>query len=189
MGKKKGKRKKHIYTKAEFLDIICTRCGLCKELGNPLFCYDNMYRLSKKVFIKKALPRLLEVSSWQKQSGLPYHSRNNVDFEYAFKRIFCLSGVCGSKEANCENLLGCMMIFRNQLSNTNVSNKIKINIKKKNKKAWHPRPYPTFFTNDNDEWKEEIRRIVNENDNSEQDFVATDSAKSKEITNTLFTSA
>jgi len=177
---------KYRYTKTEFMDIICTQCGLCPKDTEPVFCYGDVYKESPKKFIRVIFKNLMEVKRWLVNVGQAHPSfLPDEDIEYIFKMGFCSSNYCGQRgtKKNCEYIAGCISAFRKQIKNPN-GQLIKLSDfrnakttssrkgkKKKRKKAikerYVPQPYPTFFCNERME--PEVKRIVDGNRAKQQD--------------------
>jgi len=172
MGKKsKKKRKNYKYTKTEFVDIICTKCGLCPEGTDPVFCYNDVYVNNHKKFIKVIFKNLIEVKRWLVNIG---HSDPTFcpdeDIEYIFKMSFCQSDYCKQRPLanhNCAYLAGCIGAFRGQIKNPNnqimLLNEYRNRKKKekKNKNSYKQQPCPTFFCKPGME--DEVKKIINGN--------------------------
>lgn len=176
MGKRKGRKKnnKHKFSKVEFREIICAKCGLCETEDAKMhnfFCYNQIYKPNPKRFIKSTFPALLEITTWIENSALPSSQRTDDNLMYLMKHAFCGSGVCGDEfnswdEKNqCEYTDDCFLSFKNQLngdlknSPKLITEQARIRSRKKNKKNRVVlKPYPTFICNP--EFVEEIREIL-----------------------------
>lgn len=148
--------KKYKYNKNEFIGILCERCKLCKNIEDPAFCYDAIYKRYKKKFIQKVFPKLLGLKTKEKLSGILICDHSSEDFKLMFKQTFCDTGVCRKNVGDCINITKCTTMFRLQLygikSTTKLSSsKCKIRkhkIKKGNRNRYIAKPYPTFFSNE-----------------------------------------
>lgn len=163
--------KKHKYNKNEFINILCNRCNLCKNILDPAFCYEAIYKNSKRKFIQKVFPKLLVLKAKEKVTGIPLYAYNYEDFKSTFKQTFCDMNVCGKGTEECNNFLKCTTMFRLQLHGIKSTTKLSFNnhkIKKKKKNKYIVKPYPTFFTNDREDWKKEIHEslLVEEKEHS-----------------------
>lgn len=177
MGKSKSRRKKHKYTRAEFINICCEKCGLCSPGTPPDLCYSELYVIHPKKFIKVIFRNLIEIRRLSNKNGniRLYTENSNIEYlEYLFRRAFCSANLCGKYNASkqCENIIGCVAAFRRQVKGYNSSGYYNIyksvsptktiqkNKKKKNKQRYVAKPYPTFFTNGNAAFLEEINEII-----------------------------
>jgi len=179
MGKRKGRKKKrknkHKYSKVQFREIVCGKCVLCESdeaRMNNFFCYNQIYNLNPKRFIKATFPRILEVTGWIKDTAQPASQRSDDNLMYLMRHIFCETGVCGREFTSwddrnrCEYEEDCFLSFKNQLIGelksspklvTEQSRRRKKN-KKKKKNRVVVKPYPTFICNPG--FVEEIREIL-----------------------------
>lgn len=160
--KKRAKRKYKIFNKTQFVDIICNNCLLCGHKPDPSFCYGKIYKKGPKVFINEIYTKLLGYGLWLKNE--PDVTIDNSFIMDDFKRIFCRSGICDidETEIECQNILVCYASFRHQFHDADKRNKKK----KKNKKNKSVvfRAYPTFFTSNDKQWKEQIKEILKDGD-------------------------
>lgn len=142
--------KKHKYNKNEFINILCKKCNLCKNILDPAFCYEIIYKNSKRKFIQKVFPKLLALKAKEKITGIPLYTHNFKEFKLMFKQTFCDTNICGKGIEECDNALKCITMFRLQLHGVKSTTKILFNNRKMRKKAknkYIAKPYPTFFTN------------------------------------------
>lgn len=151
-------RKKHRYSRNEFINIICKNCNLCRNIGNPTFCYDILYKKYKQKFIQKVLPRLLSFRNRQESSNVPFYTHSSDTLQFMFTQTFFENNLI-----KCKDIPKYFDDFRIQLNNplflnTKIS-KIKKRPKRKSNK-YVVKAYPTFFTNDREGWKEEIRQSL-----------------------------
>ncbi|RLF88022.1 hypothetical protein DRN34_00365 [Thermococci archaeon] len=178
MGKRKGrkrkKKNKHKFSKVEFREIVCAKCKLCETdeaRMHNFFCYNQIYKLNPKRFIKITFPKILEVTTWIENSANPASQRSDDNLMYLMRHIFCESGVCGREftswdELNrCEYEEDCFLSFRNQLNGElKTSPKLiaeqnrRRKRSKKKKRRVVVQPYPTFICNP--EFIDEIREIL-----------------------------
>lgn len=155
MGKKKKRDKKNkIYTKKQFINIICTYCGICGYTSfNPTFCYEEMYKKNPSAFMEHCYVHLIKLKMESESRGFALTIVN----QHELKEIFCCSDVCGRKAgAYCEHVLVCLKKFRDQMFGTGSAR----TRRNKKKEKFICAAYPTFFTNDNEEWKNEIKGIL-----------------------------
>jgi hypothetical protein len=119
-------------------------------MEDPAFCYDVIYKRCKRKFIQKVFPKLLELKTEEKLSGIPVCNYSFENSKLMFIQTFCNSGVCGKNIENCDNILKCITMFRLQLYGIKSTTKPLFNgyrTKKKSKNRYVAKPYPTFFTN------------------------------------------
>jgi len=177
MGKSKSHRKRYKYTKAEFINICCEKCGLCPLGTSPDLCYSELYLMQPKKFIKVVFKNLLRIRKLSDKNGYIrlYTENNDIEYlEYLFRNAFCSANLCGKYNINkqCENIIGCITAFRRQVKGYNSpehfdiykpgSSKIPKQKKKKKRKEqrYVAKPYPTFFTNGNAAFLKEINEII-----------------------------
>lgn len=147
-------QKKHKYNKKEFINIVCKNCGLCKNIGNPTFCYTTIYKNHKRRFIQKIFPKLLALRKRQNSSGKLLYAASLDNVELAFKQTFAKSSFIKR-----EDIFRHLIAFRTQLrGDTNVT--IKIPKSKKKKQKYIVKAYPSFFSNDREGLQEEIRTTL-----------------------------
>ena len=167
---KKKKRKKKFYSKKEFTNIFCSRCGLCD--GDPTFCYNRIYKVAPHLFITEIHKAILEVKEWNQIGG--------VDWGMApghFRYAVCskLSGHCQGdvKQAfACEHFETCFKEFEDQLKGLGgvrlSKRRLKKNKKKKAKQKFIVKAYPTAFMSNDENWKKAIERILSDGDNNRE---------------------
>lgn len=187
MGKKKRKKRRKLnYTKAEFQQIFCSKCMLCPSKTDPTFCFEQVYKQNPKLFVRVIFNRLIQLNKWIFESGEADIKGFDESIEYIFKNAFCSSGFCGGKHHNgCEMITGCLMAFRAQMRG---KPKINLNMaapqgkknKKKNKKnRYVAKAYPTFFCNE--PFKSEIEVLLNEDNNFKQNKATKSTGLPKEF--------
>lgn len=178
MGKSKSHKKRYKYTRAEFINICCEKCGLCSLGTSPDLCYSELYTMQPKRFIKIVFKNLLEIRKLSDKNGYiySYAENNNIEYlEYLFRRAFCSANLCGKYniDKQCDNIIGCIAAFRRQVKGYKSTKhfnayksvlqkapKQKKKKKKKKKQRYVAEPYPTFFTNGNAAFLEEINEII-----------------------------
>lgn len=163
----KKHRKKYKYTKHEFINICCDKCRICENGASPTLCYSEFYKKHPKDFIKITFKRLLELKHLM---GSHLHHKDyhipDVYLTYIFKEAFCKANLCNkstdSVYKRCNNIHNCLEAFRRQMKGQplttfcTVSNKIK-----KKHERYVVQAYPSFFTNDSDVFRKEIKEILN----------------------------
>jgi hypothetical protein len=151
--------KKHKYTKHEFIDVCCSKCKLCDNGASPDLCYSEFYTKHPKKFIKQIFKSLLETKQLiiNKDS---YPQTYAEHLKYVFKKAFCTSNICNkySKYKECNNIYNCLNTFRRQINGYPTIGLCII--KKRKKQRYIVKPYPTFFTNDSEVFREEIKKIL-----------------------------
>ena len=153
-------QKKYRYNKNEFVDIICRNCNLCKNIGNPSFCYTVVYKKHKRKFIQKIFPKLLMLKKEEDFSGVMLHTYDQNKLQLAFEQIFVENNLIKYK-----NVFKYVNAFKTQLNNdlTMITKMFKLHKKKKNN--YIVKAYPTFFTNNREGLQEEIHEILNNGNN------------------------
>lgn len=178
MGKKskrsKKHRRRHTYSKKEFMDIVCAQsCKLCPKGTDPKFCYEELHRKKKRLFFSNILPKLVKA----KQEWVDYCGVNSIAecddavIEDVFTDCFCEANACGDylADEHCIYLPGCIQAFRKSMNMANTASEPGGTKKrKKNKrKRFIPERYATFFCNQG--FDEEFRQIINGDNSKEQD--------------------
>lgn len=171
--KKKKNKKRTFYNKKEFVNIFCAKCSVC--IGNPTFCYDNIYKSSPHLFLTKVHEALIEVKEWNSKrgGGLVF---SPGQFRYAVCNNIA-KDICGDENfaTNCKHLETCYKEFKKQilghggrdlLIHRRKINKKKKRAKKKNK--YIVKAYPTAFMSDNENWKKVIKRILIDGDDDKE---------------------
>jgi hypothetical protein len=184
--KSRLKRKKFNLSRQEFVELVCKKCGLCKTIGNPLFCYDKMYIEGPKDFIRGIVPKLGEAQTWFNSTKFDsLASFPDDDLQFVLQLSFCAADFCGTTlttgNNECEYIAGCLAAFRRQIESKEEVKIPKVIIHrgrnkkfdKENKTAWQKEkkvkkapPTPYFFCNDT--FREEVEKIINEVDTGEQ---------------------
>ncbi len=159
MGKRKRNkrnRNKNRYNKKQFVDIFCTNCDLClHDNQDPFFCYEESYALNSKGF-PNSYKNLLKAKDWLRERG---ESAADIDVG-RFETIFCES-LC--TDTDCELLQDCYDAFQSQIKGNGPQKK-----KRKQKKKHVFEPYPTIFTNDNEDWKNKIEELLSDGNSDRQ---------------------
>ena len=196
--KSKLKRKKYQYTKHEFVQAICEKCGLCKSPITPEFCYEGVYKDNPKKFTKMILEQLLNVRHWLTNAGHTSITTCPDDWiQYLLQTVFCSSDFCGKlpeEGQSCKAIAGCLHTFRRQIKgldknlaifdgtcnnilgnifvpNNNVINYQDFKNKKKQKQKYKyvvQQPRTPTFFC-NENFKKEIGEILDGNNYREQD--------------------
>lgn len=206
MGKSRSNKRKYKYTKQEFVNICCEKCGICKQGTSPDLCYSELYLEQPKKFIKVVFRNLLEIKKLTDKNGYVYlyTATEGVEYlEYLFKRAFCSANLCGQYKGakQCSNIIGCIAAFRQQVKGydkvngydnvyTSISTKQpKKKGKKKKKQRYVAEPYPTFFTNGKATFLREIQIALgnepeDDSNNQQQDTVGELTSSTEEASNT-----
>jgi len=169
MGKRKRNKKnkkRNRYNKKQFVDIFCTNCDLCLHSdADPFFCYEESYALNAKGFTN-SYKNLLKAKEWLQERG---ETAANIDAG-RFEVIFC-DGLCGSIAhsllSGCELLTDCYEAFQNQIKGNSLQKK-EGKQKRKLRRRYVFKPYPTTFTSDNEDWKNRIEEILADGDSDRQ---------------------
>jgi hypothetical protein len=179
MGKKR-KNRKRLYNKKEFINIFCNNCGVCK--GDPVFCYEEIYKENPELFISKVRKHLKEVCDWKKDKGTNNISLSLLpaEFRYAFCNALAETNACGIDTLNCEYFQKCYTIFENQAfgKRNEYSNRYNRKQKKTKQRAINRyvcKPYPTIIVSDDDDWKKFIKEILSDG-NSDREQNTTETA-------------
>jgi len=188
--KRKNKKVKKNYNKKEFCEVFCQTCLICTGRVDPSFCYSGLYKHEPKPFINKVFNNLIDIHAAYQAMG---RSIKSVSIEQ-FQNIVCRTGICFNGDvfasAECNEVKDCYRRFTCQLGLTgnyiihekdltniidfknNKSNKRYISFNKKKKrrdKRYVCKPYATFFSRDNLEFQEEIRKILYGDSDNKQD--------------------
>ncbi len=170
--KGKNKRKQRKYSKRQFVEIVCSNCNMCANKGDPIFCYNSIYKINPKRF-GTVLGNLMRISKHYKDSDL---SASDIGIEQ-FSDTFCHTGVCSNSfSAFCPLLPDCHEIFSAQVEDKEKSIPLKHKVTKfiqKSKGRKRARyvchAYPTFFSSNNDKFKATIERILHGDNIIKQD--------------------
>jgi hypothetical protein len=121
--KSKLKRKKYQYTKHEFIQAVCSKCGLCKPPITSEFCYDGVYKDEPKKFTKVILEQLFDIRHWLSNAGYPDIALcPDESIQFILQTIFCGSDFCGKSPEEgqqCKAIAGCLHAFRKQIKGLN----------------------------------------------------------------------
>ena len=116
MGKRSKNKKKGNYSRTQFIDIICSQCGIC-EFPDPKFCYNDMYKEKQDTFLHNVYPNL---TSHHKENMTKYAYESLVDYSddkltELFVACICNSSECPAKSGEeCDYIAGCIMVFKKQ---------------------------------------------------------------------------
>jgi hypothetical protein len=164
MGKKNKKGYK--YTKHEFMSICCSKCGICHDGFSPDLCYSDLYVVHPKKFIKVIFRNLLKSKHLITEYNPYMHGHvqgmiYNEALENFFIKVFCSANLCDKYNSSkqCVNINMCLSDFKYQLNGHSTADKVSVFSKKKNQR-YVVQPYPTFFTNENEKFSKEIKRIL-----------------------------
>ena len=143
------------------MSICCSKCGICNEGFSPDLCYSNLYTIQPKKFIKVIFKNLLKSKHLIKERHNPYTHSNLKKF---FIEVFCSANLCGKYRPlkQCTNINMCLSDLRCQINGYPITNKVTVfNTEiKKNKQRYIVQAYPTFFTNENENFSKEIKKIL-----------------------------
>lgn len=145
----------------KFRRSICSTCGLCPTDSGRRLCYNKLYAQDPKKFVDILLPVLIKKHDELKKLRTATTEPTTLELA-AFKTLICDVRICnhciGSSPKTVAN---CYKAFLKQLKPKNA---IKATYKKKNKV---PKELPVMTTiiSDNDEFAQEIVRILEEYNN------------------------
>jgi len=166
--KKKGRKGRSKYNKKQFIDIYCLNCELCSTYPpEPIFCYEELYKTDPSKFLETCFIGLMREARKMKESNTSGRDITIKKFRELFCESFCEKEDCGL-------IVDCFNLFKDQIDGMNKKSRMRQNKKKKQKqrKQYICQPYPTMFTNDNEDWKIRIENILsNGNNYREQDKV------------------
>ena len=186
--KKKKSAKPRQYNKKTFVEIFCKSCHLCNSKKNPSFCYVELYRHAPKEFVNSVWKNLSDVGRVYKTKSRPATSMSIEQFQ----NIFCVTGICDNGNMTscmaCDKLNLCYDMFRMQLGalplngakiTENSGTVIPPAVKGKQKRytAYQRKKrrrvvytaYPTFFSSQDETFKDWIRKTLDGDSNNEQD--------------------
>jgi len=188
--KKKNRKIKKNYNKTEFSEVFCQTCLACTGRVDPSFCYAFLYKHEPKLFINKVFNNLIDIHAAFQAMGRPIKSMSIEQFQ----NVFCKTGICFNGDVfagtDCDLLKDCYRSFAKQLGlpgnfiihekdlnnlisfENNKSSKRYISYSKKKKqknRRYVCTPYATFFSRDNPDFQEEIRRILYGDNDNQQD--------------------
>ena len=171
--RRNAKRRQAHYYKGQFIDIYCPKCEICiTQPANPIFCYDELYVEDSHAFFRDCFSELVELKrDLEKTNTLS----KDISLEQ-FRKVFCLHFCKKEIEVYfCNFITDCYNLFRNQIHGRIRTKAQTYKNKKKRKKQREKyicEPYPTMFTNDNEEWQAKIEEILsNGNNNRKQDKI------------------
>jgi hypothetical protein len=182
--KEKNKRKQKKYNKKQFIEIICPACNICKDIGNPFFCYKNIYKKNPKRFAS-VLKNLINIRR--------HYNMNNFDVGdinvEQFSEVFCNTGVCNNMfNAFCPILPECHDIFRAQINNESRASSLKHKVirlkqkhKRKKREIYVCSAYPTFFSSNDEKFKAKVKKILNGDNIIKQDSNKESDGKAEEL--------
>ena len=160
MGRRSRKNKP--ISKKKFINQICKKCKVCSGNFTPSFCYKKMYKNNTDKFLGHTLKRL-----FQNQNPLKLlvgDTRTIYDdlTTPIFKEVFCKSNSCTHCAKSHNQTKQCMYLFREQLLQYSKVGSIirKLNVMKPKKKD---PPSVTIICSDNEDFKEEVQRIIENN--------------------------
>jgi len=193
--KKKQKKNRKIrknYNKKEFVEVFCQTCLVCQK-PKPEFCYSNLYKHDPKPFINKVFNNLIDIHAAYQAMG---RSMKSMSVEQ-FQNVVCRTGICFDGDvfasAACDLVNDCYRDFVGQMGvsftgiiheynaalliefkNNKGGNKRAISYGKRKKKGkkngrYVCTPYATFFSKDNADFQEAIRRILYGDNDKQQD--------------------
>lgn len=183
--KGKNKRKQKKYSKKQFVEIICSSCNICANVGKPIFCYNSIYKLNPKRFTQ-VLKNLLNLRHHFKELDLPV-SDIGIDL---FTKAFCHTGICDNQfSAFCPLLPDCHEMFIAQIGDESRPTSIKHKVTKPKQKYKSKRKrsryvcnaYPTFFSSNDEKFKATIERILNGDNIIKQDNDKKSDTKAEEL--------
>ena len=195
MSKKSKKEKKlrklmrRAYNKQEFRNILCSNCSVCDDYSpGPEWCYI-LYKDDPEQFLRQCYTKLIKLGSW---STGDLHGENKTLEGHLFRSLFCKSNICakawseGESPDSCPLIDDCLNQFHAQISSAGIgfvpnetirpkAGKRKVQEQRGNKRVKRKKekyicqPYPTFFTNGRAEWEKEIKFLLEDNGNTEED--------------------
>lgn len=173
-GKHKRKLKAKNYSKKKFKNIFCSVCRLCDSKSSPDFCHASIYKSNGPIFISAVYPNLIGAYEYYLSAGKPISS---ITLE-VFSNIFCVTGACTNgtpmHAASCPSHETCYQMFLKQLAQApappeKTTTKRKNKSKKRERKRAVYASYPTYFSRNDEEFKESVRKILHGDIDNEQD--------------------
>lgn len=165
----------------KFRQSICSKCQLCHPNTGMNLCYNKLYLKNPEIFINIVLPNLIERHAELKELK-NYQFKTSVTNELQiFKEIFCDSDICEHCSGSARKQLEiCYTAFIAQVKQKHAIATIK------NKIPVEP-PVMTVIISNNDEFENEILRIIeeyNENKRSAKDIIFENNNKQVNQNNT-----
>lgn len=147
------------YSRDSFKNIVCSQCDLCPIGTEPNFCFDEVYKSNRKLFMKKTLKKL-------KHQHLSTPMKYLEIFDLV-KKVFCKDNFCkrNNNKKQCVYIHNCVAKFKQQLLNNGkplLFSKSDTVYRKKRL----IQPYPTFFCNEG--FKKQIREIIDADNDKKQ---------------------
>lgn len=191
MSKKKKNKRKYRFSREEFIDVICSNCGICTN-SNAEFCFDGAYSVDPRKFNEEVIERLENAKTFFIYAGYRNISTecSDEDIENFLTETFCETNACGMSVINriqgtgCVNTAMCFYTLKKQLQGYNIlqgasagrrlSKKERKELKKQSYTHKHVAKYekpkikdpkPTFFCREG--FEEEVKRILNEDNSGE----------------------
>lgn len=191
-GKRKNKNKNRKFNQTQFVNVFCNGCLLCgqKPDHKPSFCYSELYRHEPNAFRDGPYKNLLQAAKFYFNTG---KKLDDISVPM-FKNLFCHTGICynGSKTqgGTCTHHTDCYSMFRAQLGlatnkwvfdsqdsiepavqgDNKKGTKYSCMRKRKGKKSRYvAQAYPSSFSSDNQDFKDEIQRILYGDNSKQQD--------------------
>ncbi len=159
------RRKNKEMSEKKFKNKVCNRCKSCSGIIIPAFCFNKLYKSDPPKFIR-VMPSSYLNNQVSFELLRSYNYKDMMVRVTTFRRIFCQSNICKNCKGDVATTMNCITIFRNQsdakAKSTSVIKKVKHHVKIIKK------PEVTIMCSDDDEFKEEVKRII-ENNNKQQD--------------------
>lgn len=154
--KNKNSKKRNFFSRKNFVTIICKQCNLCKQISNPTFCYDSVYRTDPHNFIQNFYKFLLDYKTEENKEFKQLHEITKQSFAKKLCPKIC-SNVKNGLE--CILLPGCYEDFIDQLLEYDDSLK-KPKDKKRICKSLPDVPSTTSFFSQDKNFIKKINRIL-----------------------------
>lgn len=144
MGKKSKNKRKSNYSRTQFIDIICSQCGIC-EFPDPMFCYNDLYKEKQDNFLHNVYPNLTRC---HKDNMAKYAYESIKDYSDGKLAELLVGCICNSSECpaksgiECDYLTSCIAAFKKQ--SVDFSSR-KMEGKGRKAGRFVLEAYPTFF--------------------------------------------
>lgn len=175
------KSQKHKLTRNKFKNVMCQKCGLCPPKVTPKFCYNFLYKSNPGVFQSKIFPNMMGNRDLLVQiKEMAVHDGTDFIASAVVRNIFCGANICSNCKTDKESVASCLAWFRfqdtshakyalvRQAFGPKPPKKGEIMGKRRKKKKKKiikvvPPPTVTVFMSDNEEFKAEVRKIIENN--------------------------
>lgn len=173
------KRRRHKINKSKFKSAVCSKCGLCSKGINPKFCFGFLYKKNPGKFMGNVLPKVLSQNTYlaEVMSLDPKSISTSMIAMSIFRAVYCTSGLCVGCDQEVSKVSNCIVQFKTQETQNPTYKMIQQTfgpkLTKKQRKALKKakraeakkkhKPKVTVFMSDNEEFRAEVKRLLENN--------------------------